>query len=187
MGCCCPFLGVAFRVRDIQNMYVVEMDRSNEGSKRLVRVYKGLATVLCERHDGGYVPDIWYEIHVDTSHGRIRVCIGESESEFADGHIRWCMLLGEEGTELQQVFDVQDETFVSCAILISSCIGFDVILITQMSGAIGLFSSETTPKIPVDWDEMKVESKDCTPQGCYTSHPPPPPECNTMTYAYDDQ
>lgn len=63
-------------MRDFQNMYLLELDRSNGGSRRLIRVYKGLATVLCERHDGGYVADVWYKIHIDTAHGRIRICIG---------------------------------------------------------------------------------------------------------------
>lgn len=69
--------GVAFRIRDFQNMYILELDRSGGGIRRLIRLYKGLATILCERHDGGYVPDTWYKIHIDTSHGRIRICIGE--------------------------------------------------------------------------------------------------------------
>lgn len=104
-------------MRDFQNMYVVEMDRTNGGSKRLVRVHKGQAKVLCERHDGGYVPDVWYEIHVDTAHGRIRVCIGKNEDNGSMTSGRICrfflpLFSGEEGTELEQVFDVQDETFV---------------------------------------------------------------------------
>lgn len=97
-------------------MYVVELDKASGGSKRLVRVHKGVAKVLAERHDGGYVADLWYDIHIDTAHGRIRVCIGTKLEPLNTNGGRIPKIfyyLGEEGGSLQQVFDIQDETFVS--------------------------------------------------------------------------
>lgn len=93
-------LGVAFRVRDAQNMYLLEIDRTPApGVKRLLRLHKGVAHVMCERQDGGYVPDTWYNIHIETSHGRLRVCVAE------------------EGKPLDILFDLQDEYYVSSVYL----------------------------------------------------------------------
>lgn len=93
-----PVVGVAFRMRDWQNTYLLELDRAHGGTRRLLRLYRGVATVLCERHDGGYVPNTWYLVHIETSHGRMRICVAE------------------EGRPLDTLFDIQDETFLSGAI-----------------------------------------------------------------------
>jgi hypothetical protein len=82
-------------------MYIIELDSTQfPGTKRLVRVEKGVRKLLSEKKNGGFLFNAWHFIHIETSHSHIRVCMQTTNQS------------------LIQVFDYQDEHYVTLFTLI---------------------------------------------------------------------
>ncbi|CEM02565.1 unnamed protein product, partial [Vitrella brassicaformis CCMP3155] len=70
--------GIAFRVRDPANMYLLDMTMAK--SKRLIKIHDGQPSVIKEIHDGGYLPGTWYTYEITARQGHITVAAGASGS-----------------------------------------------------------------------------------------------------------
>ncbi|KAL8438118.1 hypothetical protein ACSSS7_000483 [Eimeria intestinalis] len=91
-------VGVAFRVKELKNMFLFEMkqvrnlksrilgitpcltkhvQQGNGGSKRLLRIVNGVPTETAKLEDGGYVEGIWYHVEVRGQLQRISVRVSE--------------------------------------------------------------------------------------------------------------
>ncbi|PFH37677.1 F5/8 type C domain-containing protein [Besnoitia besnoiti] len=87
-------VGVAVRMRDPNNLFLFEANKER-GYKRLMRIDKGDAIIIAQKDDGGYDEAKWYRLRIEATHGYIRVCFGEPDSN------------------LGEVFSVLDERFLS--------------------------------------------------------------------------
>ncbi|CBZ52611.1 hypothetical protein NCLIV_024000 [Neospora caninum Liverpool] len=87
-------VGVSFRMRDPNNMFMFEANKER-GYKRLLRIDNGDAIIIAQRFDGGYEDGKWYRVRIETTHGHIKVCFGEGNGS------------------LQNIFSVLDERFLS--------------------------------------------------------------------------
>ncbi|KFH14020.1 F5/8 type C domain-containing protein [Toxoplasma gondii MAS] len=90
-------IGVSFRMRDPNNMFLFEANRER-GYKRLIRIDSGDAVIIAQRDDGGYEGGTWYRVRIETTHGYIKVCFGDANGS------------------LQNIFYVLDERFLSGSI-----------------------------------------------------------------------
>nr|PVC50926.1 hypothetical protein MACL_00001902 [Theileria orientalis] len=74
-------LGVAFRIVDMNNYYLLQLKQSNGGFKRLIRVIDGDPYELARVEDGGFIEEVWYHVRVETRQSRLMISVVQGEDE----------------------------------------------------------------------------------------------------------
>eukprot|EP00375_Theileria_parva_P001173 XP_763844.1 hypothetical protein [Theileria parva strain Muguga] len=77
-------LGLAFRMVDMNNYYLLQMKQSNGGFKRLIRVIDGEPYELARVEDGGYIEEVWYHVRIETRQSRLMISVVQGEDEIFD-------------------------------------------------------------------------------------------------------
>lgn len=69
-------VGIAFRMEDMANYYLLEFRQQAGGYKRILRVEDGVPTEIARREDGGYISGIWYSVVIKATQSKIIVSHG---------------------------------------------------------------------------------------------------------------
>ncbi|KFH00496.1 F5/8 type C domain-containing protein [Toxoplasma gondii VAND] len=72
--------GIAFRMKDFENMFLFEMRQSNGGFKRLLRIVDGKPVEVSRVDDGGYLEGKWYTVRIEMREARLRIIVVEEST-----------------------------------------------------------------------------------------------------------
>ncbi|CBZ52212.1 putative F5/8 type C domain-containing protein [Neospora caninum Liverpool] len=73
-------VGIGFRMKDFENMFLFEMRQANGGFKRLLRIADGTPIEVARVDDGGYLEGKWYTVRIEMREARLRISVVEEST-----------------------------------------------------------------------------------------------------------